>query len=389
MSLILTFLGKGGCGRTTVAIAAAKQLASQGKRVLLASQGNDPALSLILGTTLGPDPQEIAPNFQGVQFQTALLLERSWEQLKDLEAQYLRTPTLKEVFGQELGVLPGMDSALALNSIREYDKSGKYDVIIYDGTGDQNMLRMLGMPEILSWYIRRFRDILTNSDLGRTVSPFIQPLISAVLNVGWGDDTLSQPTNQASDLLEEGKKAVGNPNRVAAYLVTTGDPTAIATAKYLWGSAQQIGLTVGGVILNQATIADTLAAEIAQNLEQVYATFDTEAAVTDNVKAEFAPLPISAIPKRISGEWQPILNALPDFRQAVAAPKPIEIDIAARQVRLFLPGFDKKQVKLTQYGPEVTIEAGDQRRNILLPPQLSGQPVKGAKFQNNYLTISF
>jgi arsenite-transporting ATPase len=38
MSLILTFLGKGGTGRTTVAIAAAKRLAAQGKRVLLAAQ---------------------------------------------------------------------------------------------------------------------------------------------------------------------------------------------------------------------------------------------------------------------------------------------------------------------------------------------------------------
>ncbi|HEY9853007.1 MAG TPA: ArsA family ATPase [Leptolyngbyaceae cyanobacterium] len=389
MSLILTFLGKGGTGRTTVAIAAAKKLASQGKRVLLAGQGNSPDLNLILGASLGPDPQELAANLQGVQFQTALLLERSWEQLKDLEAQYLRTPTLKEVFGQELGVLPGMDSALALNALREYDKSGKYDAIVYDGTGDQLMLRMLGMPEILSWYLRRFQNILTNSDLGRTVSPFLQPVVSAVFNVGWGEDAFSQPTSQVNNLLDEGKQAIANPNRAAAYLVTTDDPTAIATAKYLWGSAQQIGLTVGGVILNQPSVAGTLTAEIAQSLAKINKAADRETAVAETVSAEFAPLAVSPIPTRKEDNWQPIVDALPDFTQAAAAPKAIEIDIASRQVKLFLPGFDKKQVKLTQYGPEVTIEAGDQRRNIFLPTQLRGQPVKGAKFQNNYLTISF
>lgn len=364
MALILTFLGKGGTGRTTMAIAAAKRLASQGKRVLLAGQDTGPAFSLLVNAPVAPDPQELTPNLQVVQLKTSVLLERSWEEVKKLEAQYLRTPIIKDVYGQEMIVLPGMDSALALNAIREYDQSGKYDVIVYDSRGDDSTLRVLGMPETLSWYMRRFTKLITESDLGKTVSPFIQPLVSTVFNVSWTGDNFAKPTNQVTNILDQGKAALADPNRLAAYLVTTPDPAAIATARYLWGSAQQVGLIVGGVILNQTN-------------------------TTETVSAEFSPLPVSAVPSCPVGDWQPLMDALPDFTQAAQVPKPIEIDVAARQVHLFLPGFDKKQVKLTQSGPEVTVEAGDQRRNILLPPGLSGRSVSGAKFQNNYLTISF
>ena len=86
MSLILTFLGKGGVARTKIAIAAAKLLASQGKRVLLAGLA-EPVLPILLDQTLTADPQEIAPNLQVVQFQSSVLLERNWEEVKKLEAQ--------------------------------------------------------------------------------------------------------------------------------------------------------------------------------------------------------------------------------------------------------------------------------------------------------------
>lgn len=365
MTFILTFLGKGGTGRTTAAIAAARRFAREGQRVLLAGQNPGPDLGIALGTSLGCDPQDIAPNFKAVQFQTTVLLERSWDEVKKLEAQYLKTPFFKEVFGQELGIFPGMDSALALNAIREYDASGVYDVIIYDGIGDLTTLRMLGMPEVLSWYIRRFRQVFLNSDLGKTLAPFAQPVASSILNVNWsGNDLFSQPTDQANSMLDQGKAVVADPTRMAAYLVTTGDEGAIATARYLWGSAQQVGLTVGGVIFNRFS-------------------------ASDSVLEKFTPLPTSELPALTESDWQPLMDALPNFREAIQAPRPITVNTTERTVRLFLPGFNKQDVKLTQYGPEVTVEAGDQRRNIFLPPQLQGKPVAGAKFQDGYLIISF
>jgi anion-transporting ArsA/GET3 family ATPase len=366
MTLILTFLGKGGVGRTTIAIAAAKKFASQGKRVLLVGQDTSPAWGFLVGATPSIEPQELAAHLQIVHFQSTQLLERSWQEIKKLEAQYLRTPVLPPELGQELSVLPGMDSALALNTLRQYEASGDYDVIVYDGPGDKSLLRMLGMPETLSWYVRRFRQSVIESEWGKSIaeSPFIQPLISSFFTSNWTGEGFAQPANQMNSFLEQGVAALSDPQRVAAYLVTTNHPTAIANARYLWGGAQQIGLTVGGVILNQSPMTDTIA-------------------------TEFAPLSVHTMPTQMVDDWEPLIHALPDFSKVNQAPRPLAFNLAESKVQVFLPSFDKKQVKLTQNGPELIIDAGDQRRHISLPAELKHKSVTGAKFQDGYLTISF
>jgi anion-transporting ArsA/GET3 family ATPase len=365
MPQILTFLGKGGSGRTTVAIAAAKQQANLGRRVLFVSQDPTPATGILLGVPLTEKPQSIGANLAVVSISATVAIERGWEEIKQVEARYLRSPILRSVYGQELAILPGMDGAIALNELRQYDSSGKYDVIVYDGTGDMATLAMVGMPDSLSWYLRRFIAVVEESDLWKTISPIMQPAMAAVLTIAWtGESVMSQPVNEATNVLAQAQSMISNPQRVVGYLVTTEEPAAVATAKYLWGSAQQSGLTIGGILLNQGTNQDTVA-------------------------TEFDPLAVTIVPSRVGADWQPLLDAMPDFSQAVTVPKPISIDIQNREVRLYLPGFDKTQVKLTQSGPEVTIEAGDRRRNILLPPALKGSSVTGAKFQNGYLIISF
>jgi arsenite-transporting ATPase len=224
---------------------------------------------------------------------------------------------------------------------------------------------MFGIPEILSWYLRRFIRVLKESDLGKTLSPFIQPITSAILNASWtADDLTQEPTNRANDILGEWKKALADPSRVASYLVTTNDELAITESKYYWGCAQQVGLMVKGVLVNHCQVSDSLS-------------------------QDFSPLSVKTIPQLTGKDLQSLQDALPDFLADSMPPQAVTVDTVSREVRVFLPGFDKNQVKLTQYGPEITIEAGDQRRNIDLPVPLRGQPVRGAKFQNHYLIISF
>jgi anion-transporting ArsA/GET3 family ATPase len=298
----------------------------------------------------------VGANLAVVSLSTTQLLEKAWSLVKQLEAKYLRTPLLQAVYGQEMAVIPGMDGAVALYTLQEYFASGQYDVILYDGTDALNTLRTFGLPDTLSWYIRRFRQVIENSDLWRNTMPILQPVAATVMNMAWTGEGLNLPAVQeATDLLDRGQKALANPQQVAAYLVTTADQTDVQTALWLWGRAQQIGLVVAGVLVNRAQ------------------TIDTE------LPASFQPLPISTI-----GD----LSNFPTLQPTADLPKPIEIDVVNRQVKLFLPGFTKQEVKLSQSGPEITIDAGDQRRNILLPPSLRGADVTGAKFQNNYLIIS-
>lgn len=379
MTLILTFLGKGGTGRTTVAIAAAQKLADEGKRVLLISQEAGPAVSLLTGTEVGTTPIPVSlaeTSFQAVQLQTTRLVDENWEKLKQFEARYLRDPFFKAVFGQELSVVPGMDDFLALNAIREYTESNQYDVIVHDGPGNQANLRMWGAIGGIDWYFRRFKQVFQDSQFYRSISPFIAPVTGAVFSSGLSGDVWNQPETQTVEgMVAKGKAMVKDPMQLRAYVVTTADEIAIATGKYLWSAAQQISLNVAGVIVTAP-----------------YGGQADSAAVV----AAFEPIPVSALnhselrkSDSASGGWHPLIEALPALIEPVTVPSPMSVDIASSTVKLFLPGFDKTQVKLTQYGPEVTVEAGDQRHNLSLPPALKGRSVTGAKFQSGYLIISF
>lgn len=365
MSKIITFLGNGARERTTLAIATAKWFARQGQKVLLATALN-PSTELLLETSLSTHPQSVESHLQVVQLQTTVLIEQAWDELQQIVATYLPDSLTEQIYPAELIIIPGFDSFLTFNALRQYYQSESYDVIIYDAQANLETIRMLGIPSALDWYFRRFHQVFADLDISKIANSIGGPLAVAILSANVDSQKMQTGLAQIQNWIKQGVAVVNDASKLTAYLVTDNTPEAIADSRWWWGSAQQINLTVSGVLAYQEQ--DSHDAEL---------------------QSAFAPLtvyPISALREK---NWEAIVQNLPDFNADISVPPPVKIDLVNRQVRAFLPGFHKKQVKLTQSGREIIVEAGDLRRQIVLPPELQGKSVQTGKFEEPNLVISF
>jgi arsenite-transporting ATPase len=135
-------------------------------------------------------------------------------------------------------------------------------------------------------------------------------------------------------------KTFQDPQRFSCFLVTNPcSQIAVDTALRYWGCAAQAGVYVAGALYPKLA-TDT--APLALTIEE-----------------GFSPLRISGIPflsfesppdwdeviRRMSQQTKDVLDGR---SQAKPIPPPVTFDQSARTITLFLPGFNKSDVKLSQ-----------------------------------------
>ena len=152
---ILLFTGKGGVGKTTVAAATAARIAASGQRTVVLS--TDPAHSLAdaFDLPLGDVPTLIAPNLSGQQLNARVRFEAAWDDVREYMVGVLDWAGADAVEAEELAVVPGLDEVFALADIKAFATSGEYDVVVVDCAPTAETIRLLSLPDILSWYMDR------------------------------------------------------------------------------------------------------------------------------------------------------------------------------------------------------------------------------------------
>ncbi|XAR65379.1 hypothetical protein NMG60_11009486 [Bertholletia excelsa] len=399
LTKLVTFLGKGGSGKTTSAIFAAQHYAMAGLKTCLVIHSQDPTVDYLLNLKIGTTPISYNNLLSAVRLETTKMLAEPLNRLKQADARLNFTQgVLEGVVGEELGVLPGMDSifsALAIERLVGFfgkasprnQQKEKFDVIVYDGISTEETIRMIGATSKVRLYLKYLRSLAEKTDIGRVAGPSLLRLADEAISLsGRGSNLNGKMSAEIWDdleqTLERGSSVFGEPSRFGCYLVMNpNNPASVNSALRYWGCTIQAGGQVSGAF-------GIVSSNSVESVELV--------------KSTFSPLPYSIIcPNSIGSppDWNEImLNKINKDAKELLSKKTghnipsmssVKFDPAKKSVTLFMPGFEKSEIKLYQFrgGSELLVEAGDQRRVIRLPSQIQGN-VAGAKFTERSLVIT-
>ncbi|KAH9707579.1 hypothetical protein KPL70_012614 [Citrus sinensis] len=353
---LITFLGKGGSGKTTSAVFAAQHYAMAGLSTCLVLHSQDPTAEYILNCKIGNSPVVCNSNLSAVRIETTKMFLEPLNWLKQADARLNMTQGV--LGGVELGVLPGMDSifsAFALERLvgffgnfaqRNHQKE-KFDVIVYDGISPEETLRMIGVSSKARLYLKYLRNVAEKTDLGRLTAPSLLKLVDEALSISGRRPLLNGNTSaeiwDAMDrMLERGSSALAEPHKFGCFLVmNSNNRTSVNSALRYWGCTIQAGAQVAGAICTASPHLDEESAE--------------------RVRKNFSPLPLSFLPHLptdSSLDWNTIMlnpagKEARDLlslqaKRSSSLMSSVKFDAAKKSVTLLMPGFDKSEIKLYQ-----------------------------------------
>ncbi|HLU53471.1 MAG TPA: TRC40/GET3/ArsA family transport-energizing ATPase [Acidimicrobiia bacterium] len=383
---IVLVTGKGGVGKTTVAAATALASADAGHRTLVSS--TDPAHSLAdaFDVGLADEPVEVAPNLLGQQIDTQHQLDKYWGAIRDQLMNVLDWGGVSGLEAEEFLVFPGMDELFALLEVNRHARSGDYDAVIVDCAPTAETLRLLSLPEVLSWYFER---ILPTE---RRILRAARPLLTRVTDLPVPEEGVFDAATTVFAGIEQVKELLGNPEVTSARLVVNPEKMVIDEARRTYTYLSLFGYGVDGVIVNRV-----LPEQVSDPYFSRWRTI--QKAHLDTVDAAFADVPrlrlrlfdeemvgvqrLRSMAEELYGDTDPV--------QGFQAQSPFRVEDRDGEVVLTMavPFVEKGELDVYRQGNELYIQVGPYRRSFLLPDSLHRRRVEGARLADGVLSIRF
>lgn len=381
----MLYTGKGGVGKTSVAAATALKAAKAGKKVLVMS--TDPAHSLAdaFDTSIGPDPKEMATGLWAQEMDHTTMIEESWSEIQEYMTKLFEWQGSNSLEAEELAMLPGMDELFGLLMVRRHHQEAEYDALIVDAAPTGETLKLLSLPDHMSWYVEKLFPIqrraakLVRPFAGRTKS--LPPL---------PDDSVFAAGQKFYEAIASVEEILTNRKNSSVRLVVNAEKMVVAEARRAYTYLNLYDYGVDAVVVNRL---------LPDSVKDPYFAQWREAQVRHmgTIEASFAPIPI--LTARLFDREMFGLDALEALADDVfEKAEPLEMlfegashDIVKNgegyEVIFYLPLVEKGEVDLSKRGAELLVKVGSYRRNILLPDSLARLSAAGASVEENRLKV--
>jgi arsenite/tail-anchored protein-transporting ATPase len=388
---VILMTGKGGVGKTSVAAATGLRCAELGYRTLVLS--TDPAHSLAdsFDLELGHEPRQVRPNLWGAELDALMELEGNWGAVKRYITQVLQARGLDGVQAEELAILPGMDEIFGLVRMKRHYDEGTYDVLIIDSAPTGTALRLLSLPEVGGWYMRKFYKPLQGMSVA--LRPLVEPLFRPIAGFSLPDKEVMDAPYEFYEQIEALEKVLTDNTQTSVRLVTNPEKMVIKESLRAHAYLSLYNVATDLIVANRI-IPEEVTDPFFQRWKENQGIYKQE--IYDN----FHPLPVKEVP--LYSEEMCGLEALERLKNTLFTDDedPTQVYYKETTVRvvqekdnysleLYLPGVPKEQVQLNKTGDELNIRIGNHRRNLVLPQALAALNPTGAKMEEDYLKIRF
>lgn len=389
---VILMTGKGGVGKTSVAAATGLRCAELGYKTLVLS--TDPAHSLAdsFDLEMGHEPRLVRPNLWGAELDALMELEGNWGSVKRYITEVLQARGLDGVQAEELAILPGMDEIFGLVRMKRHYDEGSYDVLIIDSAPTGTALRLLSLPEVGGWYMRKFYKPFQGMSMA--LRPLVEPLFRPIAGFSLPNKEVMDAPYEFYEQIEALEKVLTDPKKTSVRLVMNPEKMVIKESLRAHAYLSLYNVATDMVVANRiipAEVSDPFFTRWKENQAQY------KQEIYDN----FSPLPIKEVP--LYAEEMCGLAALDRLKETLfpegedpakvyyeeTTLRVLQKENSQYSLEMYLPGIEKSQIELSKTGDELNVRIGNHRRNLVLPQALAALQPAGAKMEDEYLKILF
>ena len=383
---IILYSGKGGVGKTSLSAATAVRSAQLGRRTLVVSTDAAHSLADALQVQVGSAPTKVAPNLDALEIDVNRELSAHWGVIQDFITRFMTFQGVNDVVAEELAILPGMDELFSLLKVKDYAEKKAYDVIVIDTAPTGETIRMLAVPEVLNFYLKKVFPIQ------RTVLRTVRPVASRMSAMPIPSDDMLVAVQKILKQTEGMGPLLQDPKQTSIRIVLNPERMVINESQRLYTYLSLFGFPTDAVVANRVLPPEARS-------EYFDRWFGIQAGHLAHARKSFDPLPM--FEARLFDREMVGVKLLERFAQDVfgeqdptavfCKERPMEVkkEPSGYALYLRLPFAEKEKIQVLTHGEELIIQVDNQRRHLLLPRSLASRKLTGAAFQGQRLRVGF